>query len=413
MAGNERRPMSREEQLELRKKKKRKRLIRRLIVRLVMVVLFVAAVLLLFWAGKSVYRMLTSRTETDLPSTSLYETTPEKDQNKVAYYVVGLMGEDIEDDLTALSLVCWDKKANTMNVLQIPCKTYIGDSDIWAVNYAAGVWGNPKPLTWCETCRKQVFAPEIGEDGRHTVCGTTLTTREGSSKLNLLTVFNEQYSMPVDEYFLFPQTALVDLIDNVGGIDLLLGEDLTVDDTTYEAGTRTLDGAAALYYAIAYHGGDTPEEDVQRMLCQRTVFAALFERLLGLDEDDMDDAIRPVLNGETPIRSGIQTSGIVDLLTSMNKITMEAVTAYILPGETTDNGYYSAHKAELATLLQERFNPYGAPITEGYLQTAELVTPSGESDLHAQTFREILVDQTGTLEDSEETSEEDTDGDAE
>ena len=50
------------------------------------------------------------------------------------------------------------------------------------------------------------------------------------------------------------------------------------------------------------------------------------------------------------------------------KVPLENIQFYVMPGEAAKKGndtYYSIHKADLAALLQEHFNPYGAAITEG------------------------------------------------
>ena len=50
------------------------------------------------------------------------------------------------------------------------------------------------------------------------------------------------------------------------------------------------------------------------------------------------------------------------------KVPLENIQFYVMPGEAAKKGndtYYSIHKADLAALLQEHFNPYGEPTGGG------------------------------------------------
>ena len=66
---------------------------------------------------------------------------PYEGDSRVAYYLFGLFGEDETKDLEMLSLVCYDKDAKTVHVMQIPTSTYLGETDKWVVPTvgAAGV----------------------------------------------------------------------------------------------------------------------------------------------------------------------------------------------------------------------------------------------------------------------------------
>ena len=71
----------------------------------------------------------------------------------------------------------------------------------------------------------------------------------------------------------------------------------------------------------------------------------------------------------------------------------------MLPGGAAKSGgvtYFSPNKAELLTLLNENFNPYGREILEGDLQLATL-SGAKKSDLHKQTFAEVMADQSGEV----------------
>ena len=343
-----------------------------------------------------------------------------QENSNVAYYVIGMMGKEKADGTTGrtqmLSLVCYDKKAKTVNVMQIPTGTYLGDTEHFAVKTVGGVWSSPKPLQWCETCGKQVFEPQI-TDGKHnemlddgkTVCNTKITTKTGSAVGNLMDVFSIQYSINIDNYYIFPQPAFVKLVDLVGGVDVKLGSAMTLADIPYEAGVQTLDGESALEYVLGDWG--SVKGELGNLTRQRQVYVALFERLMQTDKDSLyDDVLYPLMKGSTPIRTkrdhdiadDIQL--MTNLLVDLNKVDRSAISICILPGEiATKDGtaFYSVHKDELATLLNASFNPYGQPVEEKNLKMEE-ISNTEKADLKTATFDKLLVKQSGIIEEKEE-----------
>ncbi len=346
-----------------------------------------------------------------------YDTTPEAQEKKVAYFLIGLNGEDENSSMDMLTLLCYDKKQKTVRLLQVPTDTYIGNSGDWTVTRIGNVWNNPTPLTWCETCRKQVFEPEQA-DGKHSVCATPLTEKTGSAVESLLKVFNDQYSMPVDNYFILQPDTLVKMVDLLGGIDVQLGSALKVEGTTYPAGKTILDGKAALYYATEYDFNNTPAKDLERLQRQRQVMTALFQRMTALDQDTLQEkVIAPVMAGSTPIRANTDATAVAKMLAgiysgktdtitfvkalsmmihSMEDVELTSASFYVLPGQVARQGtatYYSVQRQPLLTLLQEKFNPYGLELKDEHLQLTELSSGTGTVDAKEQTMAEIAVEQ--------------------
>ncbi len=389
----------------------------RKVVIILLVVLIVVSLLFIFFMGRYVYLQIASPKDTtsDVPLSS-YNTTPTSDVDKVAYFAFGLMGATTTDPTELLSLVCYDKEAKSIRILEIPMDTYLGESDLFAVKKASEVWGNPKPVSWCEYEGKRVFKDEI-VDGKHTYCDQPVTEKAGSASDGLISIFNEQYAMPIDNFFLLPQEALVKLVDLVDGVDVQLDSKIKLDGISYEAGPQTLGGQAALEYVLQKDKG--VKGDINRIVRQRKVFLALFQRLSAREAEDLkENIIGPLMNGSTPIRCNTGTAAMRSLLIKpsnkemeemtlplalsimlhdMAQIPLSNVTACILPGEATSANsvaYYGVHRAELAELLNTSFNPYGMAVTEANLQVTELAV-GGTSDTHAQAMSEIAVTQTG------------------
>ena len=320
-------------------------------------------------------------------------TTPQALQGKVAYYVIGLLGEDMQTGTTEhLSVVCYDKTKKTLNVLEIPQDTYLGKDTQWLTDKAGSVWGNPASLTFCKTEGKQIFEINI-ETCRDN--GHQIEKLEGSSKYNVGAIFNA-LSLPVDGYYYFSQDAFVDLIDNLGGVDVELEKAQTLGGIEYRDGVRTLDGAGALEYALKRDKGVAG--DLARLVRQRKVLLAVFQRLAAQSEEELTtESIGRVMNGGSRVFFSTNRDDTVTLIRELSAITPDKITAQILPGEATTHestAYYSIHRAELIKVLNADFHPYDNEVTEADVQIAELAA-DGESDTHKQVMSEIAVTQTG------------------
>lgn len=375
--------------------RKHKKMNGRRIIMLTATVFLLLFAILLFVLGRA---LLTGSGEKDNSDSSVnqYDTTPKALQGKVAYYVIGLLGEDESAATEMLALVCHDKKKGTLNVLEVPQDTYLGDSDLWSEKKAGYVWGNPAPLDWCDFEGKRIFKAEIEE---HKNAGHTISQRTGSASYNLISVFNELFSMPVDAYFMIPQEGFVKLVNLLGGLDVDLEATLKVGETTYQKGVRTLDGQAALQYVLKRDKG--VNGDLARMERQRKVFYALFQRLCNETKEELsEESLAPVMKGSTPIRTGMSTADFVDLIVTLSKVKAENITVQQLPGEVStfnSDSYFSVYRAQTIEQLNTYFNPYGEEITDADVQIIELAKGT-DTDVKMQTMNEIAIDQSGTAE---------------
>ena len=320
-----------------------------------------------------------------------FDTTPVALQKKVAYYAVGLLGDTETSPTPTLFLLCHDKKAKTLNVLEVPQSTYLGDSEIWIEKKAGNVWGNPAPLDWCDFEGKRLYKAQIAECEEQ---GHTVSQKIGSASYNLVAIFNEQYALPVDGYFMIPQEAFIKLVDLLGGLDVKLDSAVTLGEINFSAGVRTLDGAGALQYITM--GGDTVSNELSRIERQRRVFFALFQRLCAqTDEQLTEDTLIPLMKGSTPLRTRTENDDMLEIIKAFREIPAEKVTAMILPGaEAKSEGvsYYSVYRQQLIEVLNMYFNPYGETITEADVLVSEIVAGS-TADTKLQTMDQIAVQQ--------------------
>lgn len=349
-----------------------------------------------------------------------YTATPDDIAGKVSYFALGVLGEDATDRMDMVAVMCYDRKAKEISVMQLPVATYLGEDGSFAAATLGDVWGNPKPIRWCDTCRIQVAADAVDGD-KHAICGSKLTTRTGSAFSDFARVFNTQYGLPIDNYLVIPRDGLAKLIDAVGGVDMQLDANITVDEITYQKGVRTLSGNAAVYYAIEHNYKDTPASDLERMLRQRQLFASLLDRLsektlkdLYNTDPTLNDVLSNVILGADPIRYDTTSFGkarlmgvsernaentkyieaMAEFLYDISRIDFENITYCTLPGTAQKRGtgyVYSVNKAQTVTLLNDCMNPYGLTLDDTTVAVNELKQNPADADTAVTTLDKVLV----------------------
>ena len=350
-----------------------------------------------------------------------YTYTPDDRCGDVSYYALGISGENAGDALDMTALLCVNRKEHSTALLQLPTATYIGDGETFAAQTVGAVWGNPKALTWCPTCRGRVAADAV-EDGKHTVCGTAVETRMGSAATNYAQFFNTQLGLPVDNYLVIPREGLAKLIDAVGGVTLNVAGKFRCGETDYEAGVQALPGEAAVYYITQYNYNGTPASDIERMARQRELLAALVSRLSQYKQAELfntdprkADVLSDVMAGAAPIRMDTSDFGkarlmgkghdaaasdtkynaaLAEFVHTVCAIPLENMQCAVLPGETAKKGaatVWSAHREQTLSLLREQMDPAGL-LQEDAFGISEL-SSKGKFDSSVVTLASVLTPQ--------------------
>lgn len=350
-----------------------------------------------------------------------YTYTPDELANRVSYYLLGVTGDEIGDPMDMLAVMCYDRQAKSVSVVQIPVATYIDKDTGFAVDTVGDVWSHPQPKVFCSDCRMVV--PEEERDGDvHAACGFDLEEREGSAWLDLIRVINDQYGLPIDNYLIIPREGLRQLIDALDGVEVELAQKETLADEDYDAGVHTLYGDAAVDYAVTHRYKGTPATDRERMLRQRQVLASLWQKIAACKLDDLyyvdkEGATRGILgalmNGTDPVRFNTTSFGKARLLAiteeeaadmkltdalarffvQMGKVSLDRVTVSILPGETAKVGtvsVYSVNTPQTVTLLNEWMNPCGLTVDEETVIPPQATKKPKEADLSTVTLDTVL-----------------------
>ncbi len=362
-----------------------------------------------------------------------YTYTPDTLAGDVSYYLMGVTGAEVDDPMDMLAVMCFDRKADAISVMQIPVDTYI-DKDLgFAVDTIGNVWTNPQPQIACSSCRELV--PEKDRDGEvHATCGAELENWRGSAVQDLARVINEQYGLPIDNYFILSREGLATLINGVNGVQVELKEATTLAETAFAGGVQTLDGHAAVEYAVTYNYRNTPDSDRERMGRQRQVLASLWERIAACSMKDLyyEDELgatkgiigrlmlgsNPIFFNETSFgrarmlgitdkeaESVTDYDAIAQFVAQLGDIPLDKVTFSILPGETETQGttkMYSVNRAQLITLLNEQMNPYELDIDEETVTAPQMTEVVKDVDFATVTLDTMLAVTEETPEEGEE-----------
>mgnify|MGYP000242657033 CR=1 FL=1 len=87
----------------------------------------------------------------------------------------------------------------------------------------------------------------------------------GGSIAALADVIYDQFRLPIDYYVTVDMQALVDMVDNFGGIEVYIPHDMSYGGSKRLKGYRNLDGASAEFFVRCRHGDGYANSDIDRL----------------------------------------------------------------------------------------------------------------------------------------------------
>ncbi len=259
----------------------------------------------------------------------------------VQYFLIAGMdeGRSLTD---IMMIVCFDMEHKTANILQIPRDTFIGQ-DIPTGKMNA-VYGHPE---------------------------------DGQTKINaMLRRINNFFGLPIDHYITVDLNAFRVIVDAVGGVDVY------VPSTIYNAfnegrnyytfyeGMNHMDGQMA--EAFVRHRKSYGMGDLGRVQAQRNFYSAFIKKCLTMTNSQMIDAATGIYKD---ITTDMTLAELIDFATIAQGLKTKDIQFHAVPGQScTFNGisYYSVHKEDFVTMLNQYFLPYTVPIVEDNLLVVEL-----------------------------------------
>lgn len=302
------------------------------------------------------------------PEEGDFEQLTYSSDSKVSYILV--TGVDPQGTLTDIIIVaCIDHEKNTLNFLQIPRDTFIGD-DVPSRKVNA-VYGNP---------------------------------RKGEKNINALRRrLSSYFGIPLDHYVKFTVKGFSNVIDALGGVTVNIetpnsnGIDImnpfTKKHERIGPGVVTLKGPQAVGFVRKRTGvkDGYVKGDIDRIEAQREVYVALAKKLQTMSTSQMVTIAKNCYN---EVATDMSIGQILGYATEVKDISMDNIGIYAVPGQfTTYNGLsmWSPHKEEYIEIFNTYMNPYGVPITVDDIQMIELHKRLGKSTVPSE------VEQGGAL----------------
>lgn len=222
----------------------------------------------------------------------------------------------------------------------------------------------------------------------------------GGSIAALADVIYDQYRLPIDYYVSVDMQALVEMVDNFGGIEVYIPHDMSYGGSKLLKGYRNLDGASAEFFVRCRHGEGYANSDIDRLNMQRYFYAGLFKRARSMGVTDILNQLPLIFNNY--IKTDMDLSTIAKLLVSFLKIDSSNIILAQTPvfmgvpnvGKTdTFDGYSCVvpDAGSIANLLNQYFCTYTGPIdvSDMNLVTDEWPHGSASTDANVQYMGRI------------------------
>ena len=216
----------------------------------------------------------------------------------------------------------------------------------------------------------------------------------------LAEVIYDQYKLPIDYYVTIDMQALVEMVDNFGGIEVYIPHDMSYGGSKLIKGYRNLDGASAEFFVRCRHGDGYANSDLDRLNMQRYFYAGLFKRARSMGVTDILNQLPLVFKNY--IKTDMDISTIAKLVVSFLKIDSSNIILAQTPvfmgvpnvGKTDSFDGYSCvvpDAGSIAALLNQYFCTYTGPIdvSEMHLVTDQWPHGTASTDANVQYMGRI------------------------
>lgn len=214
----------------------------------------------------------------------------------------------------------------------------------------------------------------------------------GGSIAALADVIYDQYRLPIDYYVSVDMQALVEMVDNFGGIEVYIPHDMSYGGSALLKGYRNLDGASAEFFVRCRHGEGYANSDIDRLNMQRYFYAGLFKRARAMGVTDILNQLPLVFKNY--IKTDMDLTTIAKLVVSFLKIDSSNIILAQTPvfmgvpnvGATESFAGYSCvvpDAGSISKLLTQYFCTYTGPISEEDMNLVTNDWPHGSASTDA------------------------------
>ncbi len=279
-----------------------------------------------------------------------FGSTIESSHEDVSYFLV--MGLDESESLTdVIMVICFDHQKNEASIMQIPRDTFVG------VEISTGKTGKI-----------------------NAVYGSA---RSGESKTNaLIRCVNQYLGLPIDHYITFTLKGFRGVVDAVGGVEITLERKITVGNSvsdyhyTLGPGTVLLDGEDA--ESFVRHRNSYSMGDLGRVKAQRDFMIQFAKKVMSMGAGEMISVAKTCF-GE--VKTDLSIGEALSYVKDVRNLSFDNIYFYAVPGQagtykpkglSIARSYYSIHKDDYLTMLNEHFLPYSEKLTKNDLKIQEL-----------------------------------------
>ena len=214
----------------------------------------------------------------------------------------------------------------------------------------------------------------------------------GGNIAALAEVIYDQYKLPIDYYVTIDMQALVEMVDNFGGIEVYIPHDMSFAGSALKQGYRNLDGSAAEFFVRCRHGEGYSNSDIDRLNMQRYFYAGLFKRVRSMGITDVLSQLDLVFRNY--IHTDMDLTTIAKMLVSFTRIDSANIMLAQTPvfmgvpnvGKTDSFDGYSCvvpDAGSIAELLNTYFRNYTGPVSAEELNLVTSDWPHGTASTSA------------------------------
>ena len=208
----------------------------------------------------------------------------------------------------------------------------------------------------------------------------------------LAEVIYDQYKLPIDYYVTIDMQALVEMVDNFGGIEVYIPHDMSFAGSVLKQGYRNLDGASAEFFVRCRHGEGYANSDIDRLNMQRYFYAGLFKRVRSMGVTDVIAQLPLIFNNY--IHTDMDLTTIAKMLVSFTRIDSANIMLAQTPvfmgvpnvGKTSSFDGYSCvvpDAGSIAELLNTYFRNYTGPVSTEEMNLVTNNWPHGTASTSA------------------------------
>ncbi len=214
----------------------------------------------------------------------------------------------------------------------------------------------------------------------------------GGNIAALAEVIYDQYKLPIDYYVTIDMQALVEMVDNFGGIEVYIPHDMSFAGSALKQGYRNLDGTSAEFFVRCRHGEGYANSDIDRLNMQRYFYAGLFKRVRSMGVTDVIAQLPLIFNNY--IHTDMDLATIAKMLVSFTRIDSANIMLAQTPvfmgvpnvGKTDSFDGYSCvvpDAGSIAELLNTYFRTYTGPVSAEELNLVTNDWPHGSASTSA------------------------------